>query len=265
MNAVKGMLDRIVSSTLEELDRRREKVPTSQVAAAACKAEPARDFVASLRPGTISIIAEVKRASPSKGWLNRSLDAAAQARSYARGGAAAISVLTEPVFFHGSFADLEAAKGATELPVLCKDFIVDPYQVFEARLHGADAVLLIAAILSDGALRTLRELARGLGMQALVEVHDERDMEKALASGARVVGINNRNLSDFTVDLNTTLRLRPLLPPSVVVVSESGISSRSDIVMLERAGVHAVLVGESLVTAADPAAKIRELLGVADD
>ncbi|MBI2853514.1 MAG: indole-3-glycerol phosphate synthase TrpC [Chloroflexi bacterium] len=261
MTLAQDMLNRIVASTWQRVAQRSKARPFSQVEKLARQAPAARDFAGELKKEGIGIIAEIKRASPSKGMLNPSLDAVAQAHSYEHGGAAAISVLTEPEFFHGSFSDLEAAQKAVKLPVLCKDFIVDPYQVFEARAHGADAVLLIAANLSRESLIGLQSLAKGLGMAALVETHNESDVEKALAAGATVIGINNRNLADFTLDIQTTFRLRPLLPDTAVVVSESGIGSRKDVVALERAGINAVLIGESLVKSADPAARIKELLG----
>jgi indole-3-glycerol phosphate synthase len=170
-------------------------------------------------------------------------------------------VLTEPDYFRGSLADLEAARVEVKLPVLCKDFIIDRYQICRARAHGADAVLLITAILTKRELGALLETARSLGMTAIVEVHDRDELVKALKLSPRIIGINNRNLADFSVDLDTTLSLRPLIPPEVLVVSESGIHTRDDVLTLEKADVDAILVGESLVTSPDPAAKIAELLG----
>lgn len=221
---------------------------------------PPRTPEATLRQ-QFSLIAEIKRASPSRGWLRPDLDPAALAQAYAQSGAAAISVLTEPAFFRGSLADLASVRGAVELPVLCKDFILDPYQVYEARAWGADAILLIVAALGLPELKALLELARGLGMSALVEVHQAEEVERALAAGASLIGINNRNLVDFGVDLNTSLRLRPLIPPDIPVVSESGIRTAQDVQHLKAAGVNAILVGEALVTSPDPGAKIKELLG----
>jgi indole-3-glycerol phosphate synthase len=170
-------------------------------------------------------------------------------------------VLTEPTFFKGSFADLATARQVTHLPLLCKDFVLDPYQVYEARSYGADAALLIAALLSLSELSALIEIARGLGMAALVEVHSELEVKKALDAKGNPIGINNRNLADFSVDLGTTLRLCPLIPPDVTVISESGIKSYADISVLRAAGINAVLVGETLVSSPDPEAKIRELKG----
>jgi len=261
-------LEKIVAATkkrISTLDRR-----VDSLEAAALAAPPSRDFVAALRyrvdnKPTVNIIAEIKRASPSRGPLNPNLDVAQLARAYKRGGAAAISVLTEPSFFKGSFADLENARKASGLPVLCKDFILEPVQVYEARSHGADAVLLIAAILPEGAphaapLRLLRELAASLGIAALVETHNEAEVKQALEAGATLVGINNRNLVDFTVDINTTFKLRPLVPQDVTVVSESGISTPAHIARMRDAGVNAVLIGEALVTSEDPEQRLRELL-----
>ncbi|MDY6908287.1 MAG: indole-3-glycerol phosphate synthase TrpC, partial [Chloroflexota bacterium] len=219
------------------------------------------DLTSALRGDRVRLIAEVKRASPSRGVLRPDLDAVAIARTYAQSGAAAISVLTESTHFQGRLEHLRQVREAlgAGVPILRKDFIFDPYQVYEARAYGADALLLIVAILDDGVLGELRSLARGLGMVCLVEVHDEQELTRALASGAEIVGINNRNLETFAVDLETTRRLCPLVPAGKTVVSESGIRERADIDLLEKWGVHACLVGEALVTAADVAAKVREL------
>lgn len=255
------ILDRIVESTRMSLAERKARVPLSALEKAAARREPPRDLAGALRGDTIRLMAEVKRASPSKGVLCPNLDAASLARVYRRSGASAVSVLTEPEYFRGSFADLETVSAGAGLPVLCKDFIVDRYQVYEARAHGADAALLIAAILTHRKMGSLLEVIRSLGMTALVEVHNREELDRALSLSPRVVGINNRNLTDFTVDLNTTLALRSAVPPGVVVVSESGIHRRDDVLRLQEAKVDAVLVGEALVTSADPGAKIQELLG----
>lgn len=260
MIEVNNILDQIVDSTRRALVERKLQKPLSDLERLISQSQPCRDLSSCLaRPG-VGIIAEVKRASPSKGWLCPVLDIFTLARSYVQGGAAAISVLTEPVFFQGSLADLTAVRNTVALPLLRKDFIFDPYQVYEARSHGADAILLIAAILPLQELADLIALSHSLGMSALVEVHTEAEVERALSAGASLIGINNRNLVDFSVDLGTTLRLRPLIPPSVVVVSESGIRSAADIDALRAAGVDAVLIGETLVTSPDPAGKIEELL-----
>ena len=255
------IIDQIVASVRQELAERKQQKPLRELECLVDKYGTPRDFPGALRGEGVKLIAEIKRASPSKGWLRPDLDVAMLARSYARGGAAAISVLTEPGWFKGSLADLAAVRQVTHLPLLCKDFILDPYQVYEARAHGADAVLLIMAILSLAELSALIKIAHGLGMAALVEVHSEPEVKMALSARASPIGINNRNLADFSVDLGTTLKLRPLIPPDVIVVSESGIKSYADIATLQAAGVNAVLVGETLVTSPDPESKLRELGG----
>jgi indole-3-glycerol phosphate synthase len=185
----------------------------------------------------------------------------AQARAYEQGGAAAISVLTDERFFGGSFEDLEAVRGAVRIPILCKDFILTPYQVYEARARGADLILLIVAALGDEALIALQDLARQLGMTPLVEVHDQHELARAVAAGAELIGINNRDLTDFSIDLRTTESLAPLVPDGAIAVSESGLATRQDIERVRRAGAPVVLVGETLMRSGDPAATIRELLG----
>ena len=223
----------------------------------ALAAPPPRDFRGALaRPG-LSVIAEVKRRSPSKGDLAPDLDPAFVAKSYAEGGAAALSVLTDETYFGGSATDLAAARAACDLPVLRKDFTVDERDLADARIMGADAVLLIVAALDEGEMRRFLALAERLRLVALVEVHDEAELERALAAGASVVGINQRNLKTFMVDRSLAARLRPRIPPGVVTVAESGIRTAGDV----PAGFDAVLVGESLVTSADPSASIRQLRG----
>jgi indole-3-glycerol phosphate synthase len=224
------------------------------------RGDDVRDFRAALAAPGMSMIAEVKRRSPSKGDLSPGLDPAELARSYERGGARAISVLTEPDFFGGSADDLVRARSATTLPVLWKDFVFDPIQVAHARSCGADAILLIVRILDDE-LGALIADVRSQGLCPLVEVFDEDDLELALAAGADVVGVNHRDLSTFEEDPGATKRLRPLIPAGVLVVGASAIASRSDVEALESIDVDAILVAESLVTSADPEAKIRELLG----
>lgn len=271
-----SFLERIVAAVAAELARRQRETPLIEVRRLAAAQPAPLDFGAALRQPGVGVIAEVKRASPSRGVLRGDLDAAGLARAYADGGAVAISVLTEPSFFGGSLDDLRVVRAAQrvgsatapELPLLRKDFVLDDYQVYEARAAGADAVLLIAAILDDDALARLLRLTRELGMAALVEVHDEAEVERALAAGVlpeegsatAIVGVNNRDLRSFEVDLATTQRLRPLLPPEVVVVSESGIRSRDDMARLAAWGVNAALIGEALVMAPDPAAALRALL-----
>ncbi len=255
-----SVLEQILAHKRAELDRRRREVPEDRLAAQAASAPPPRDFEAALAGAGLRVVAEVKAASPSAGVLRDGLDPAGLARAYARGGACALSVLTDLRFFRGAPAHLQAARAATELPVLRKDFTLHPYHVYEARAMGADAVLLIAAALPHEELAALVRLARHLGMAALVEVHTEEEVDRALAAGARVVGINNRDLNTFHVDLGTTLRLRPRIPDSVQVVSESGIETAEDVRRLWGAGVRAVLVGSSLVRSPDPQAKLRELV-----
>ena len=211
------------------------------------------------------LIAEVKKASPSKGLLAERYDPAAQAVAYAENGAAAISVLTEVDHFQGSLDDLRAVKeavGPHAVPVLRKDFLYDPYQLFEARACGADAALLIVAMLSPELLKELLAAAQGIWLQALVEVHNEEELLIALDAGAEIIGINHRDLKTFTMDMGLTARLTPLIPPGRIIVAESGISTAADVLPLKRARVNAVLVGEALMTAPDPAAKVRELAGV---
>ena len=223
-----------------------------------------RDFRAALLAhGTAkrpAIIAEVKKASPSKGILADRFDPAAIARAYASGGAAALSVLTDAQFFQGSLDDLESARSAVAVPVLRKDFTLEEIHVVEAAAHGADAILLIAALLDETELRKLRELAERYRMAALVEVHDEPELETAIGSGARIVGVNNRNLHTFEVTLQTSLRLAAKIPSNVVKVSESGIDSRAAVTQLQDSGFDAFLVGEHLMRAADPVAALRELI-----
>ncbi len=254
------VLERIVADVRRALADRKVQVPLEEVARRAKDAQEVRDFAGALRGNRLRLIAEVKRASPSKGVLNGHLDPVGLALRYVEGGATATSVLTEGQHFAGSLEDLAAVRSAVDLPVLRKDFIIDEYQVWEARAHGADALLLIAAILEEPRLACLLRQTRSLGMEALVEAHNEAEVADALAAGARVVGVNNRNLADFTVDLATTERLRPLVPPEVVLVSESGVHTRADAQRLRACGADAILVGEALVAAPDPAAKIRELI-----
>jgi indole-3-glycerol phosphate synthase len=261
------ILDRIVADKREELVRRQREEPFGTLRWRTRQMPPTRSLAAALRERRPGLIAEIKRASPSRGLLRADLDAVALARSYADAGAAAISVLTEERYFRGSLADLKAVREALDglasgrPPLLRKDFIFEMYQLFEARAYGADAVLLIAAILNPGLITSLIALARSLGLECLVEVHDEPELERALMAGAEIVGINNRDLRTFEVDLATTERLRRLVPPEVTVVAESGVHTRADVQRLAALGVHGVLIGEALVLADDPGAKIRELFG----
>jgi len=218
-----------------------------------------RDFRAALAARSPAIIAEVKKASPSKGVLSANFEPVRIARAYQRGGAAALSVLTDRSFFQGDLSDLEAAREATGLPVLRKDFTIAKSQVLEAAAHGADAILLIAALLSEREIRDFREAAAGYRMAALVEVHNLREMETAIAAGSDIIGVNNRDLTTFEVSLEVSLRLAEHIPHGVLAVSESGIHSPADIARLREAGYSAFLVGERLMKSGDPAAALREL------
>jgi indole-3-glycerol phosphate synthase len=219
-----------------------------------------RDFLAALTSRQPAVIAEIKKASPSKGVLAEEFDPAAIARLYEQGGAAALSVLTDEKHFQGSLSDLESARRAAPLPALRKDFTIDPYHVYQAAAYGSDAILLIAAILTERQMRDFRELADRYRMAALVEVHDEEDLKVAVASGARLIGVNNRNLHTFEVSLDTSLRLADEIPTGIVRVAESGIHSSADVERLRAAGYHAFLVGEHLMRSGDPAGALRALL-----
>jgi indole-3-glycerol phosphate synthase len=259
-------LDQILARKRTEVDRRRAAVPDRELEGLAAAAPPARPFEAALSPrgGPIRIIAEVKRASPSAGGIDPGLDAPAQARRYAAGGAAAISVLTDGPGFGGSLDDLRAVRAAVEVPLLRKDFVLDRYQLLEARAAGADAALLIVAALAPGALRRLLDDCGELGLAALVEVHDPAEAESALRAGARIVGVNNRDLRTFAVDLGTSEQILPALPDGVKGVSESGVRTAADAGRLRRAGASNLLVGEALVRAPDPARLLAELAAPGD-
>ena len=218
-----------------------------------------RDFADALSTQVPAVIAEIKKASPSKGLLSADFDPVRMACAYAGGGASALSVLTDERFFQGSLNDLVTARAAVEIPVLRKDFTLEPFHVYEAAAHSADAILLIAALLDTSQLVQLRELAESLGMAALVEVHDAAELESAIASGARIIGVNNRDLRTFQVQIETSLRLAERIPAGVIAVSESGIQSPEDVGRLQAAGYSAFLVGEHLMRSGDPAAAIREL------
>jgi indole-3-glycerol phosphate synthase len=257
----KTILDKIMLYKREELPRRKRERPETDLRAALILAPPPRDFAAALRQPGISLIAECKKASPSKGLLRNRYDAVALAREYQANGASAISVLTDSKFFQGKIEDLAAVRQAVKVPVLRKDFVFDSYQILEARVAGADAVLLIAALLGGNTLRDLRKEVEALGMQALVEVHSEAEVEHALEAGATVIGVNNRDLRYFEVDFETTRRLRPLIPADRVLVAESGINTPEDVRQLVEMGADAMLVGERLVRARDVGAQVRELVG----
>ena len=255
---VPDILSRIVADKVAALPQLRAQLETLEWQAGERRASR-RDFRAALVGSQPAIIAEIKQASPSKGVLTENFEPARIARAYADGGAAALSVLTDEKYFHGSLDHLESARDAVSIPVLRKDFTVDDAQVVEAAARGADAVLLIAAVLKEASLRRLRELAASYGMAALVEVHDEQELAPALNSGAGIVGVNNRNLHTFEVTLETSLRLAEQIPAGVVKVSESGIRSSADVKRLTGAGYQAFLVGEHLMKAGDPAGALRDL------
>jgi indole-3-glycerol phosphate synthase len=253
-------LDRIIALKRKELEQRQEAIPLSRLEMAAARRSAPLDLAKALKGEGISLIAEVKRASPSRGSLNPDLDAVKTARTYAQCGAAAISVLTEPNYFRGSGHDLQTVRRALPaMPLLRKDFILDPYQLYEARAWGADAVLLIAAILDDDVLKALVTASQKLGMQCLLEVHDKDELKRALKVDARLIGLNNRDLDTLEVDINVTRELRPLVPTDRIVVSESGIKGQNDVQKLKEWGVDAVLIGGALVTTGDIPTKIKEL------
>src|SRR5881409_1987003 len=254
------VLDDIVAGVREDLAAREARTPLAEVKAAAADARPALDALAALRAPGVGVIAEVKRQSPSKGALADIPDPAELARQYAAGGARVISVLTERRRFGGSQADLDAVRAAVDVPVLCKDFVVSSYQVHEARAHGADVVLLIVAALEQNALMGLLERVESLGMTALVEVHTENEACRAVDAGARVIGVNARNLGTLDVDRTTFERIAPGLPSGVVKIAESGVRGPLDLIEYAAAGADAVLVGETLVTGADPRQAVAELV-----
>jgi indole-3-glycerol phosphate synthase len=256
------ILDDILVRTRQDLVWRMDAQPLATLEAQAAKRPPARSLFQALRkPGEVSCIAEFKRKSPSAGWMGEQADVAATVSAYAAGGASALSVLTDGPFFGGSLADLTAARKATPLPILRKDFIVDRYQIVEARAAGADAILLIVAALTDAELAALLAAAREIGLAALVEAHDEAEVARAVNAGADIVGINNRDLRTFNVDRDLAIRLRPRVPAASVVVAESGIRDAADVARLRAAGIDAMLVGETLMRAPDPAAALATLIG----
>jgi indole-3-glycerol phosphate synthase len=254
------MLEKIVASKKEELKQHKKAAPVSEMEARIARSAGTLDFASALKGDSVRLIAEVKKASPSRGILCPEFDPMALARTYADNGAAAISVLTEEKYFGGHLNHLSEIRKEIVIPLLRKDFIFDPYQVYESRACGTDALLLIAAILEPEQLDELLSLSHELGLNCLVEVHNENELEMALHSGAQIIGINNRDLKTFNVDIGTTQRLRPLVPKDKTVVSESGISRRQDMKYLKKWGVDAALVGEALLTAGDIAIKMRELL-----
>ena len=261
-----NVLDRILDRTREEVDRRREAVPLRDLESRVGQIDDRRPFAEALtRPAGISLIAEHKRRSPSAGTIREGTSVTEVVEAYERGCAAALSILTEPHHFGGSLDDLVAARAVTSLPVLRKDFVIDPYQVYESAAAGADAILLIVAALHPEDLRILYREARALDLDVLVEVHDEEELDVALDIEADVLGINNRDLTDFSIDLERTFELLSDIPAGKTVVSESGITRREDLERLERVGVDAVLVGETLMRAPDLEAACRELTGFHGD
>ena len=256
------ILGQIVADNLEELESRKRSFPLKELQTVALEQPSPLDFASALHGNHIKLIAEVKKASPSRGVIRSDFNPVAIAQTYAANGAAAISVLTEARYFQGSLNHLRDIRKAlgNRLPLLRKDFLCDPYQVYESRAYGADSVLLIVAILTPEKLKELLGLSHELGMSCLAEVHNEAELEIALKGGARTIGINNRDLTTLTVDLTTTERLRPLIPKDRTVVSESGIRDRSDMGKLKKWGVDAVLIGESLMSAPNIATKMKELL-----
>jgi indole-3-glycerol phosphate synthase len=255
------ILQKIVESKRQEVARQKEILPIGELRQMLADRPPTRDFEGAIRNRDCAVIAEVKRSSPSKGRIREDFNPVEIAGIYEDHGAAAISILTEQKFFEGNAAYVPQIRMAVMLPLLRKDFIVDPYQISETRVLGADALLLIARLLEAGELRDFIGFASELGLAALVEVHDEADLEKAVSSGAGIVGINNRDLATFRTDLDVSIRLARRIPQGITVVSESGINSRGDVETLMSEGIHAVLVGESLMREQDIGKKLRELLG----
>ena len=261
------ILDRILARKVEEIAERSARTPLPELVARCSDLADTRGFAAAIESridaGQPAVIAEVKKASPSKGVIRAEFDPAAIARSYEKGGAACLSVLTDADFFQGSEAYLKQARAVCALPVLRKDFTIDPYQVYEARAIGADCILLIVAALDDERLLELSLLAAELDLDVLVEVHDEGELERALEVPAPLIGVNNRNLRSFEVSLETTLRLRARVPAERLLVTESGIVTREDVARLRAAGVDSFLVGETFMRASDPGTALRELFEAA--
>ncbi|MGA9884776.1 MAG: indole-3-glycerol phosphate synthase TrpC [Candidatus Acidiferrales bacterium] len=258
-----NILDRIVEKRRESISHRKRVLPEVALKFAVEKAGPPRNFSAALRRDAINIIAELKKASPSRGLIRENYEPTDLAPLLEH-SVAALSVLTEEDFFLGSLADLKAARKVTQIPVLRKDFIVDPWQVWESRAAGADAFLLIVAVLDEDLLRELLALGRSLKMEPLVEVHSRAELDRAVSAGARIIGVNNRDLRDFSVRIDTSLELIDLIPDDCIAVSESGLRSHDDLARLRGAGFDAFLIGERLMDSADPAAPLRDLLGTTD-
>lgn len=258
-------LEEILEHKREEVERVKRLRPLDRLKGMKNYGRATLSLSAALRSGSPAVIAEFKRASPSRGVIREDLDPVTVARSYSAGGAAALSVLTDERFFKGCLEDIAAIRPHVGIPILRKDFILDPYQVHEARAFGADAILLIAAALDGGALAALHREARKIGMEALVEVHNEAEIRALEGGGYEIIGVNNRDLHTFVTDLQVTFRLLRLLPRGVIAVSESGIGGAADVARLRMAGAQAVLIGESLMRAPEPGAALRELLAAAKE
>ena len=265
MNATTDILAQILARKREEISQRRQLTPINSLEATARATSLPRGFATALRQqvasGQVAVIAEIKRRSPGAGAIRTDLDPLRLGPRYETGGAAALSVLTDVEYFGGSLEDLAVVRGLVKIPVLRKDFVIDESQVYEARLAGADAILLIVRILEDSRLLSLRTLAEELGMSVLVEAHDGAEVDRGLAAGAQLLGINNRNLRTFEARIDVTLSLAAQVPPGVVLVSESGIHTRADVRSVGESGVDAVLVGESLLRQEDPGAGVTALVG----
>ena len=257
------ILQKIINRKAEVIEARRARLPLEELMSMAKSAPPPRDFVEALLErielNQAAVIAEIKKASPSKGVIRENFNPVEIAKSYAKSSAACLSVVTEEDFFQGSDDYLKQARDACSLPVLRKDFVIDPYQVYESRLIGADCILLIVAALGDGQLNELCGLAHNLEMDVLIEVHDEPELERAVRVPNKMIGINNRNLHTFETSLNTTLSMLDKIPPDSLLISESGIQTPEDVKMMREHGVKAFLIGEAFMTADDPGAKLKEL------
>ncbi|MEX0998691.1 MAG: indole-3-glycerol phosphate synthase TrpC [Thermodesulfobacteriota bacterium] len=255
------ILDEIIENKTSEVEISKTSLPLEQIQEQIKDALPSRNFFDAINPkGELKIISEVKHASPSKGVFIEDFDPVQIAKSYSRGGASAISVLTDEKYFKGSLSFLKSIRAEVDTPLLRKDFIVDPYQVYEARLFGADAILLIVAALDQTSLSELLELTHSLQMNAIVEVHDAEELDRALEADARIIGINNRDLRTFDVDLNVSINLSKKVPGDKIVIAESGIGSIEDIDRLRGEGVHVFLIGETFMKAPDPGQKLKELI-----
>jgi indole-3-glycerol phosphate synthase len=255
------ILERIVKAKRKEVAALKERIPLTQLKDARGNLLPVRDFRGAISSARCSIIAEVKRSSPSQGRIREEFDPVQIATIYQNNGAHAVSVLTDEAFFEGTGEYLTAIKKTIDLPLLRKDFIIDPYQIHETRILGGDAVLLIASLLEQGQLLEYITLSETLGLAPVVEVHTKKELDKALAADAGIIGINNRDLKTFSTDIKKTLELAPFIPTDRIVVTESGINTRRDIEQLMEAGIHCFLIGEALMRAEDIGGKLRELLG----